>query len=104
LPLIKPTVSRLLGLRRGTGGAGRANLHSSHEMCEAITAAIPGQGWYDDVHGEIGDIRAWQTKKVGAYTAQLEWSNKAKRSFECHHRALPTGEAEVATWFIPARI
>src|SRR2546423_1432033 len=29
---------------------------SSHELCEAITDPIPGQGWYDDVHGEIGDI------------------------------------------------
>jgi hypothetical protein len=51
---------------------------SSHELCEAITDAIPGQGWYDDVHGEIGDICAWKTKTVGAYTVQLEWSNKAK--------------------------
>jgi hypothetical protein len=48
---------------------------SSHELCEAITDPIPGQGWYDDVHGEIGDICAWQTKKVGPYTVQLEWSN-----------------------------
>ncbi len=51
---------------------------SSHELCEAITDPIPGQGWYDDVHGEIGDICAWKTKKIGAYTVQLEWSNKAK--------------------------
>jgi hypothetical protein len=50
---------------------------SSHELCEAITDAIPGQGWYDDHNGEIGDICAWQTKKLGAYTVQLEWSNKA---------------------------
>ena len=50
---------------------------SSHELCEAITDPIPGQGWYDDVHGEIGDICAWKTKKVGAYTVQLEWSNRA---------------------------
>jgi hypothetical protein len=50
---------------------------SSHELCEAITDAIPGQGWYDDANGEIGDICAWKTKKVGAYTVQLEWSNKA---------------------------
>lgn len=50
---------------------------SSHELCEAITDAIPGQGWYDDHNGEIGDICAWKTKKVGAYTVQLEWSNKA---------------------------
>lgn len=50
---------------------------SSHELCEAITDAVPGSGWYDDVHGEIGDICAWQTKKLGNYTVQLEWSNKA---------------------------
>ena len=28
---------------------------SSHELCEAITDAIPAQGWYDDATGEIGD-------------------------------------------------
>ena len=50
---------------------------SSHELCEAITDPIPGQGWYDDNHGEIGDICAWKTKQMGAYTVQLEWSNKA---------------------------
>jgi hypothetical protein len=50
---------------------------SSHELCEAITDPIPGQGWYDDQNGEIGDICAWQTKKLGAFTVQLEWSNKA---------------------------
>jgi hypothetical protein len=50
---------------------------SSHELCEAITDPIPGQGWYDDVQGEIGDICAWQTKKLGEYTVQLEWSNQA---------------------------
>ena len=48
---------------------------SSHELCEAITDPVPGQGWYDDNHGEIGDICAWQTKKLGNYTVQLEWSN-----------------------------
>lgn len=50
---------------------------SSHELCEAITDAVPGQGWYDDTHGEIGDICAWQTKKLGNYAVQLEWSNNA---------------------------
>ena len=50
---------------------------SSHELCEAITDPVPGQGWYDDAHGEIGDICAWHTKKAGPYTVQLEWSNKA---------------------------
>jgi hypothetical protein len=52
---------------------------SSHELCEAITDPIPGQGWYDDVNGEIGDICAWKSKKIGAYEVQLEWSNKAKK-------------------------
>ena len=50
---------------------------SSHELCEAITDPLPGQGWYDDANGEIGDICAWKTKQLGAYTVQLEWSNKA---------------------------
>lgn len=52
---------------------------SSHELCEAITDPIPGRGWYDDVNGEIGDICAWKTKVLGAYTVQLEWSNHANR-------------------------
>jgi hypothetical protein len=50
---------------------------SSHELCEAITDPIPGQGWYDDTNGEIGDICAWKTKQLGNYTIQKEWSNKA---------------------------
>jgi hypothetical protein len=50
---------------------------SSHELCEAITDPIPGQGWYDQANGEIGDICAWQTKQVGNYTVQQEWSNNA---------------------------
>jgi hypothetical protein len=52
---------------------------SSHELCEAITDAIPGRGWYDDANGEIGDICAWQTKNLDGHTVQLEWSNKANR-------------------------
>ena len=52
---------------------------TSHELCEAITDPIPGQGWYDDANGEIGDICAWKTKTVGKYTVQQEWSNKAGR-------------------------
>jgi len=52
---------------------------SSHELCESITDPIPGRGWYDDVNGEIGDICAWQTKTVGQYTVQQEWSNRANR-------------------------
>jgi len=52
---------------------------SSHELCEAITDPIPGQGWYDDANGEIGDICAWKTKKLGKYAVQLEWSNRANK-------------------------
>jgi len=48
---------------------------SSHELCEAVTDPVPGQGWYDDQNGEIGDICAWQTKRLGAHLVQLEWSN-----------------------------
>jgi hypothetical protein len=49
---------------------------SSHELIEAVTDPIPGQGWYDDNNGEIGDICAWQTKDIDGFTVQLEWSNK----------------------------
>ncbi len=52
---------------------------TSHELCEAITDPIPGEGWYDDNNGEIGDICAWKTKTVGNYTVQQEWSNKANQ-------------------------
>lgn len=52
---------------------------TSHELCEAITDAIPGTGWYDSKNGEIGDICAWQFKQVNGYNVQLEWSNKNKK-------------------------
>ena len=52
---------------------------SSHELCEAITDPIPGQGWYDDANGEIGDICAWTTKKIGQWTVQQEWSNQQNK-------------------------
>lgn len=50
---------------------------TSHELCEAITDPIPGQGWYDDNYGEIGDICAWKTRVLDGHTIQLEWSNAA---------------------------
>ncbi|HXN78825.1 MAG TPA: hypothetical protein VN965_08670 [Candidatus Dormibacteraeota bacterium] len=50
---------------------------TSHELCEAITDPVPGQGWYDDRNGEIGDICAWKTRRLGSFSVQLEWSNKA---------------------------
>ena len=51
---------------------------SSHELCEAITDPVPGTGWYDDANGEIGDLCAWETKKIGSYVVQKEWSNAKK--------------------------
>jgi hypothetical protein len=63
------------GCTGGLSAADALTSTSSHELCEAITDPIPGQGWYDQANGEIGDICAWKTKKVGAYTVQLEWSN-----------------------------
>jgi hypothetical protein len=54
---------------------------ASHELCEAITDPIPGRGWYDNENGEIGDICAWKTKRVGQYTVQQEWSNRRGSCF-----------------------
>ncbi len=51
---------------------------SSHELCEAITDALAATGWNDPQNGEIGDICAWNFKKVGQYTVQKEWSNARK--------------------------
>jgi hypothetical protein len=50
----------------------------SHELCEAITDPIPGQGWYGQVQGqqgEIGDFCNRQSKSLGGYTVQMIWSN-----------------------------
>ena len=51
---------------------------SSHELAEAITDPVPGQGWYDDANGENADICAWQNKPLGGYQVQLLWSNKSR--------------------------
>ena len=51
---------------------------SSHELCESITDPVPGSGWYNNKLGEIGDICNGQTKQIGQYTVQMEWSNKAR--------------------------
>jgi hypothetical protein len=54
---------------------------ASHELAEAVTDPIPGQGWYwfadANDQGEIGDICAGQAKTLGDYQVQLEWSNAA---------------------------
>lgn len=65
------------GCTSGLAAMDALTVTASHELCEAITDPIPGEGWYDAQNGEIGDICAWQTKKVGQYTVQKEWSNQA---------------------------
>lgn len=67
------------GCMGGLSALNAATSIASHELCEAITDPVPGQGWYDDQNGEIGDICAWQTKQLGDYTVQLEWSNRASQ-------------------------
>jgi hypothetical protein len=61
-------------------------LTSSHELCEAITDAVPGKGWYwfkDQQHqGEIGDICETAPnaeERIGIYVVQREWSNHLNR-------------------------
>ncbi len=49
---------------------------TSHILAEAITDPIPGHGWYDDVHGEIGDVGPWMTRKLGEFLVQKLWSNR----------------------------
>jgi hypothetical protein len=65
------------GCARAYTVADALTVASSHELCEAITDPVPGQGWYDDQNGEIGDICAWKSKKLGSVLVQLEWSNRA---------------------------
>jgi hypothetical protein len=52
---------------------------SSNELFHAITDPIPGEGWYDDSSGEIGNACAWRTKRSGEYIIQLVWSNRFNR-------------------------
>lgn len=49
---------------------------SSHELCEAMTDPIPGNGWYNQKKGESGDFCGFTFKTVNGYTVQQEWSNK----------------------------
>lgn len=49
---------------------------SSHELCEAMTDPVPGNGWYNAAKGESGDYCGFVFKTVNGYTVQQEWSNK----------------------------
>jgi hypothetical protein len=73
----------------GAGGLSQLDfftLTSSHELCEAITDPIPGQGWYwfkdQKQQGEIGDIceaAPNAEERMGTFLVQREWSNHLKR-------------------------
>lgn len=49
---------------------------SSHELCEALTDPIPGNGWYNQKKGETGDYCGFTFKTVNGFTVQQEWSNQ----------------------------
>lgn len=49
---------------------------SSHELCEAMTDPVPGNGWYNQRKGESGDYCGFVFKTVNGYTVQQEWSNR----------------------------
>ena len=49
---------------------------TSHVLAEVITDPVPGQGWYDDLHGEVCDVGPWMTRKIWDYTVQGIWSNR----------------------------
>jgi hypothetical protein len=51
-------------------------LTASHELCEAITDPVPGEGWYNDTYGEIGDYPCRHAKTVLNYKVQTAFSNK----------------------------
>jgi serine protease len=60
---------------------------TGHEYGESITDPIPGEGWYDNQWGEIGDICAWTNIQIDKYgknqfVAQPMWSNA---SSSCVH-------------------
>jgi hypothetical protein len=50
---------------------------ASHELCEAITDPVPGDGWYNNTYGEIGDYPCGVPKTLLKYKVQTEYSNKA---------------------------
>lgn len=76
-------------LQCGSGGAlDRVTQTSSHELAEVVTdpeshtasgvARTGPAAWYDDAHGEIGDIcdLPGNAAVVGAYTVQRLWSQR----------------------------
>jgi hypothetical protein len=72
-----PECSGCMGLGGDNDSFKALTVVASHEIAEAITDPIPGQGWYDSIYGEIGDICEQQgnIKQLGQYTVQLLWSN-----------------------------
>jgi hypothetical protein len=70
-PNCKPCIASMSGPEEAITVA------TSHELAEAITDPIPGTGWYDNTHGEVGDVCEWNTKAIGGFSVQKIWSNRA---------------------------
>jgi hypothetical protein len=71
--LVYPSCAGCLG---GLSVEDALTVTSSHELCEAMTDAVPGSGWYNAQKGEDGDLCAWTFKDVSGFKVQQEWSNK----------------------------
>lgn len=53
---------------------------ASHELYEAVTNP-DGNGYYDDYHGEIGDLCEGASSYIGSYTVQRSWNEGACQCF-----------------------
>jgi len=66
----------------GNGAIGDFTAVYSHELAEACTDKVPGQGWMDDDGWENGDLEAWILKSWGPpeqpdrYTVQGYYTNE----------------------------
>ena len=47
---------------------------SSHELCEAITDPVPGQGWYDDTYGEVATSARGRRSRLA--DSPCNWSGR----------------------------
>jgi hypothetical protein len=55
------------------GGLSKTNgmmMVGSHELAEGVTDPQPGNGWYDNANGEVGDVVNGEFVKLGNYPVQ----------------------------------
>jgi len=64
-------VPRLHRVPRRAAVARRSDLDELARALRSDHRSDTGQGWYDDQNGEIGDICAWKTRRLGSYAVQL---------------------------------